>query len=83
MADRIEGEDVVSANDASRISRPKPRWWRRTWFKVVVVLAIVCVGALVFAAEYMIRHAEPMIRARVVERFASTCGHSVPPACAR
>ena len=67
MADRKE-ESVVSANDTPR---PKPRWWRRTWFKVVVVLAIVCVGALVFAAEYMIRHAEPMIRARVVDTLSA------------
>ena len=68
MADRQEREPVVSANDAPR---PKPRWWRRTWFKVVVVVAIACAGALVFVAEYMIRHAEPMIRARVVDTLSA------------
>ncbi len=67
MADRKE-EPIVSANDTPR---RKPRWWRRTWFKVVVVLAIVCVGALVFAAEYLIHHAEPILRARVIETLSA------------
>ncbi len=67
MADRREAP-IVSANDTPR---RKPRWWRRTWFKVVVVLAIACVGALVFAAEYMIRHAEPILRARVIETLSA------------
>ena len=68
MADRKQKEQIVSANDTPRA---KPRWWRRTWFKIVVVVAIVCVGALVFAAEYMIRHAEPILRARVVETLSA------------
>jgi hypothetical protein len=38
---------------------------------VVVVLAVVCAGVLVFAAEYMIRHAEPILRARVVETLSA------------
>ena len=71
VADRREGENVVPANDANKIPRPKPRWWKRTWFKVVVVLAIVCLGAMVFVAEYMIRHAEPLIRARVVDTLSA------------
>lgn len=68
VADRREEEPIVSADDAPH---PKPRWWRRTWFKVVVVVAIVCVGALVFVAEYAVRHAEPIIRARVVDTLSA------------
>jgi len=68
VADRSEEQVVVSASDAPR---RKPRWWRRTWFKVVVVVAIVCVGVLVFAAEYVIHHAEPILRARVVETLSA------------
>ena len=68
MADAKENEQVVSANDPPR---RKPRWWRRRWFKVVVVVAIVCVGTLVFVAEYVIRHAEPILRARVVETLSA------------
>ena len=71
MADRREAGDVVSTNDANQIPRRKPRWWRRTWFKVVVVLVIVCVGAVVFVAEYTIRHAEPILRARVIETLSA------------
>jgi hypothetical protein len=71
VADRREEEEIVSANDANEIPRRKPRWWRSTWFKVVVVLAVVCVGALVFVAEYVIRHAEPIIRARVVDTLSA------------
>ena len=69
VADRKEA--VVSANDTNQIPRRKPRWWRRTWFRAVVVLAIVCAGALVFVAEYVIRHAEPILRARVVETLSA------------
>lgn len=71
MADRREAEGVVSTNDANQIPRLRPRWWRRTWFKVVVMLVIVCVGALLFVAEYTIRHAEPILRARVVETLSA------------
>jgi hypothetical protein len=63
-----KGNPIASANDTPR---RKPRWWRRTWFKVVVVVAIVCVGAFLFAAEYMIHHAEPILRARVVETLSA------------
>ena len=68
VADAKENEQVVSANDRPR---RKPRWWRRTWFKVIVVVAIVCVGTLVFVAEYVIHHAEPILRARVVETLSA------------
>lgn len=68
VAGRKEEKAIASANDTPR---RKPRWWRRTWFKVVVVVAVVCVGVLLFVAEYIIRHAEPMIRARVVDTLSA------------
>ncbi len=71
MADRRDGDAVVSANDGNQAPRRKPRWWRRTWLKVVVVVAVVCLGVLVFAAEYMIHHAEPILRARVEETLSA------------
>lgn len=68
MADRREGNPIVAAEDTPR---RKPRWWRRTWFKVVVIVVVVCVGVLAFVAEYVIRHAEPILRARVVETLSA------------
>lgn len=68
VADPKEEKPIASANDTPR---RKPRWWRRAWFKVVVVVAVVCLGVLVFAAEYMIHHAEPILRARVEETLSA------------
>ncbi len=36
-----------------------------------MALALVCVGALLFAAQYAIRHAEPIIRARVIDTLSA------------
>jgi hypothetical protein len=51
--------------------RPRRRWWQRTWFRVLVVLVVVGITAFLIVAEYMIRHAEPMIRARVVDTLSA------------
>jgi len=68
VAAQVEGKRVMSANDRPR---RKPRWWRRTWFKVLLLVAVLCVAAFVFVAEYMIRHAEPILRARVAETLSA------------
>lgn len=51
---------------ATQPPRRKRRWWQRAWFKVLVIVVIVCLGVLIFSAEYAIRHAEPILRARVI-----------------
>ncbi len=46
------------------------RWWRGRWLKVVgMVLLAVCLG-LVFAAEYMLHNAEPILRKRIIETLS-------------
>lgn len=49
----------------------RPRWWRRRW--VTVVLSLVIVGCIAFliAAEYVLRHVEPLVRQRVIETLAA------------
>ncbi|HEY4009344.1 MAG TPA: hypothetical protein VGM11_04270, partial [Acidobacteriaceae bacterium] len=68
MAERSEAEQSLPAKQPGR---PKRRWWQRTWLRVVVVLVVVCLAALVITAEYLIHHAEPMIRARVVDTLSA------------
>lgn len=47
------------------------RWWQRTWFKVLVCAVVVWIAAVIVIAEYVIHHAEPMIRARVVDTLSA------------
>lgn len=49
----------------------RPRWWRRRWLTVVLSLMIVGCIAFVVAAEYVLRHAEPIVRQRVIETLAA------------
>jgi hypothetical protein len=51
--------------------RPRRRWWQQTWLKVVAALAVVCLALLVVAVEYALHHAEPILRARVVETLSA------------
>ncbi len=68
VADRTRDEQALSPNE---VQRPRRRWWQRTWFKSLVVLALICVGVLIIAAEYVIHHAEPIVRARVVDTLSA------------
>lgn len=49
----------------------RKRWWRRLWFKVVVSLVILVCIALFAAGEYVVRNAEPILRARVIETLSA------------
>ncbi len=68
VAQRAQEEQVVSANARERARR---RWWQRAWFKVLVVLVVAGLAVLVIATEWAIHHAEPIIRARVVETLSA------------
>jgi hypothetical protein len=57
--------------------RPKRRFWQRGWFKFLVVAAVVGMGVLVFAAEYIAHHAEPFIRQRLIETLAASFNTTV------
>ena len=63
-----EPKEQLTADPAPRRKR---RWWQRAWFKVLVIVVIVGLGALIFAAEYTIHHAEPIIRARVIDTLSA------------
>jgi hypothetical protein len=47
------------------------RWWRKTWFKLVVAGAATVVIVLGIAAEYVLHHAGPIVRNRVVETLSA------------
>jgi hypothetical protein len=68
VAHRTEEEQVLPAQESPR---PRRRWWQRAWFKVLVVLVVVGLAAGVIAVEWAIHHAEPIIRARVVETLSA------------
>jgi len=67
VPDTPHEEQLATTGDAPR----RRRWWQRTWFKVVVCVAIVCVAGLVIAAEYLIHNAEPILRGRVVDTLSA------------
>ena len=46
------------------------RWWQRRWFKVVVSLAALACFAVVITAEYVLHHAEPILRKRIIETLS-------------
>src|SRR5579875_1477910 len=77
MASKIAGGCVVHRTEqdpvlsTSEPPRPRRRWWQRTSFKVLVVLVTAGLAACVIAAEWAIHHAEPIIRARVVETLSA------------
>ena len=49
------------------------RWWQSGWFKAVFAACVVCVIAGAIAADYVLKHAEPIVRKRAIaslsERF--------------
>jgi len=47
------------------------RWWRRRWLKVVIACVVVTVAGLGVAAEYVLHHAGPIVRKRVVETLSA------------
>jgi hypothetical protein len=63
-------EDRLPETAAAKSPRPL-RWWRRRWFLVLSSVVLVTGVALVVAAEYMVHHAEPILRKRVVETLAA------------
>lgn len=62
-----ETREQVTATE----QRPRRRWWRRTWFRVLVVVVVVWMAAVIVVTEYVIHHAEPMLRARVVDTLSA------------
>lgn len=64
----VEPEEQITVNEPQK---RRLRWWQRTWFRVLVVLVVVGIATLLIVAQYMIRHAEPLIRARVVDTFSA------------
>ncbi len=63
-----EAREQLTANPPPPRRR---RWWQRAWFKALVVLVVVCLGVLIFATEYVIHHAEPILRARVIDTLSA------------
>ena len=60
----------------TEVDQPKRKsWWRETWVRAVAAGTLVCVLALGILAEYVARHAEPVLRDSVVltleQRFHS------------
>ncbi len=47
------------------------RWWQRRWFKVVVSLWIVVSAVMMITAEYVLHHAEPILRKRIIETLSA------------
>lgn len=58
-------------SNAPQPPRRKRRWWQRAWFKVLVIVVVVGLGVLIFSAEYAIHHAEPILRARVIDTLSA------------
>jgi hypothetical protein len=64
----------TSHEELSATTAPVPRrrrWWQRTWFKVLVCAVIVCLAGMIVVAEYVIHHAEPIIRGRVIDTLSA------------
>ncbi|HEV2578490.1 MAG TPA: hypothetical protein VGU25_14900 [Acidobacteriaceae bacterium] len=66
MAD--EAREQLTANPPPRRRR---HWWQRAWFKVLVILVVIGLGVLIASMEYAIHHAEPIIRARVIDTLSA------------
>jgi hypothetical protein len=52
------------------IARPRRRWWQSIWFKAAVCVILVGGIGLTLAAEYILHHAAPILRKRVVETLS-------------
>lgn len=48
-----------------------PPWWNRRWFKVLLSLSVAIAAVLFFAGEYVLHHAEPILRKRIIETLSS------------
>ncbi len=57
--------------DVAGETRSRSPWWRRRLVQgLASLLAVVCL-ALVLGAEYVLRHAEPILRKRIVETLSA------------
>lgn len=63
--------EVQEQRTANELPRPRRRWWQRAWFKTLIVLVVIGMAIVVIAAEWAIHHAEPIIRARVVQTLSA------------
>jgi hypothetical protein len=70
------GENDLSTQKEQIKSKPHRaagshrRWWQSTWFRVAVCLILVGGIALGVAAEYVLHHAAPILRKRVIETLS-------------
>lgn len=56
-------------NDPTTGSRPH-RWWRSAWLKWLAGSALLVLIALAIGAEYVLQHAGPIVRQRVVDTLS-------------
>ncbi len=55
------------ASLARRTRRP----WQNPWFRVTASLAVLVCAGLVIAGEYILHHAEPILRQRIIETLSA------------
>jgi hypothetical protein len=46
------------------------RWWTSTWFKAIACLFLLGIAGFAVTAEYVLHHAEPILRKRVIETLS-------------
>lgn len=46
-------------------------WWQRRWVQALLVLAIVGCAGLFLVGEYVLHHAEPILRKRILETLSA------------
>ena len=49
----------------------RQRWWGRGWVQALAMATLVAGLGLVLAAEYILHHAEPLLRQRIVETLSA------------
>lgn len=65
MSDMATGMQKQEPNPGET-GRPARRWWQRTWVRVTALVMLIVIGGLLLALEYVLHHAEPIIRKRVI-----------------
>ena len=48
-----------------------PRLWQAVWFRMAASVAVMVCAGLLIAGEYILHHAEPLVRKRIIETLSA------------
>jgi hypothetical protein len=72
-----EEEPIRKQSGHEQPGRQSRRWWQKTWVRVGAIVVVVVAGVVLLALQYLLHHAEPIVRKRVVDTLSTSFNTTV------